>query len=145
MNFKFLALITVFSLTIVAASAQQQYLKNADDARDLSKKASELFKENKISDLIKVLKPYWPLPQNEMDNVEEKTIKTLNMVEERFGKSESVIKIKEETIKDFAIREVYFVKYKNTAIRLMFSYYKDDAGWMVNGFKWDDKFDEEFK
>ena len=94
---------------------------------------------------ISELKQYWPIPSNEVDALEDKSIKYLNMVEERFGKAEETIKVKEETIKDVAMRETYLVKYENTAIRLIFTYYQNNKGWILNAFKWDDNFSLEFK
>jgi hypothetical protein len=137
--------IILFALIIVEAKAQEKLLNNLTEARDISQKVTQLFKENKISAAVKVLKPYWPLPSNELENFEEKTTKYLNMIEERFGKSEGIVKVNEEGIKDFALRETYLVKYQNTAIRLIFTYYKNNNGWIINGFKWDDSFTEEFR
>ena len=68
----------------------------------------------------------------------------MKILRDRFGKMESVIKVNEETIKDFALRETYILKFENSAIRLMYTYYKNEKGWILNGFKWDDSFDDEF-
>jgi hypothetical protein len=74
-----------------------------------------------------------------------KTIKYLNLIEERFGAPIGSLKVKNETISDVATRETYLIRYENTAIRLIFTYYKNDKGWIVNAFKWDDSFGEEFE
>jgi len=136
------SLLTLFSIGIFA---QDKYLKDVNETQELSKKVASLFNENKISKSFKELKPYWPLPQNELDELKEKTIKYLNIIEERFGKSIGILKVKNETISDIAIRETYLIRYENTAIRVIFTYYKNDKGWIVNAFKWDDSFTEEFK
>jgi len=88
---------------------------------------------------------YWPLPQNELDAMEEKTMKYLNIVEQRIGKSIGTLKVRNEKISEIALRETYLIRYEYTAIRLVFTYYKNDKGWIVNAFKWDDLFTEEFK
>jgi hypothetical protein len=85
------------------------------------------------------------IAEDELESIEEKTIKYLNIIEQRFGKSIGTLKVKNETISDIAIRETYFIRFENTAIRLIFTYYKNDNGWIVNAFKWDDSFTEEFK
>lgn len=125
--------------------AQEKYLKDVGEIQNLSKQIVSLFEENKISQSFEVLTPYWPLPQNELESIEEKTIKYLNLIEHRFGKSLGTLKVKNETISDIAIRETYIIRYTNSAIRLIFTYYKNDNGWIVNAFKWDDSFTEEFK
>ena len=120
-------------------------MKNEKETQELSKKVVALFNENKISESFGELAPYWPLPQNEFESLESKTIKYLNLIEDRFGKSVGTLKVNNETISDIAIRETYLIRFENTAIRLIFTYYKNDKGWIVNAFKWDDSFTEEFK
>ncbi|MCB0465589.1 MAG: hypothetical protein KDC78_07940, partial [Aequorivita sp.] len=110
-----------------------------------SKKVVSLFKENKISQSFEELTPYWPMPQNEIESIEGQTIKYLNLIEQRFGKPIGDLKVKNETISDFVIRETYIIRYTNSAIRLIFTYYKNEEGWIINAFKWDDSFTEEFK
>lgn len=133
------------SFTSCGLLAQDEYLKDSVEAKDLSKKVAELFSENKISKSFKELTPYWPIPQNEIESIEEKTIKYLNLIDERFGKAIGIVKVNNETINDIALRETYLIRYENTAIRLIFTYYKNNNGWIVNSFKWDDSFKEEFK
>jgi hypothetical protein len=61
---------------------------------------------------------YWPLPENEIDAIEEKTIKYLNILKDRFGDPIGTVKVKEEKIADVALQETHLVRYQNTAIRL---------------------------
>jgi len=140
---------TLFAITLSITSlglfAQDNYLKNENETQELSKKVVSLFGDNNISESFDELTPYWPLPQNEIESLEEKTIKYLNLIQQRFGESIGTIKVKNETISEIAIRETYLVRYANSAIRLIFTYYKNDNGWIVNAFKWDDSFTEEFK
>ena len=135
-------IVTLLSLT---SFAQNKILKSEAETQELSKKVVSLFSQNKISESFKQMKPYWPMPENELESMEEKTLKYLNLIEERFGKSIGTLKVKNETISDIAIRETYLIRYENTAIRLIFTYYRNENGWIVNAFKWDDSFTEEFK
>lgn len=139
--------LTIIALTFISLtlSAQEKFLKGIPETQELSKKVVKLFNENKITESFKELSLYWPLPQNELESLEEKTIKYLNLINERFGSSIGTVKVNNETINDFAIRETYFIRYEHTAIRLKFTYYKNDKGWILNAFKWDDSFSEEFK
>ena len=88
--------------------------------------------------------PIWPLAENEIDAVEEKTLKYMNLIVDRFGPSIGIVKVKTETIADIAIRETYLIRYEYTAIRVKIIYYQNKDGWIVNSFKWDDTFSEEF-
>ena len=135
----------ILSFLSLSIFAQDKYLKNEKETQELSRKVVSLFSDNKISESFDQLIPYWPIPQTEIESVEAKTIKYLNLIKQRFGKSIGTFKVKNETISDFAIRETYLIRYENTAIRLIFTYYKNNNGWIVNAFKWDDSFSKEFK
>ena len=125
--------------------AQEKYLENEVETQNLSKEVAQLFYDDYITVAFKKLAPYWPLPADEIESIEEKTIRYLNLLDERFGEKQSVNKLRVEKISDFAIRETYIIKYEYSAIRLQFAYYKNNQGWLVNSFKWDDKFSEEFE
>lgn len=127
------------------SQAQNKTFKSIEDARKLSKETAELFREYKFGELFLNMKEYWPLPENELDDIKEKTIKYMNMLKDRYGDPIAVTKIKEQKIAEIAVREVYFIQYRYTAIRLIFTYYKNDKGWILNAFKWDDSFSQEFE
>lgn len=133
-----------FFVVGLSAFAQDDYLKDIPDTEGMSKKVTELFSQNKISQAFDALRPYWPLAENEIDAVEEKTLKYMNLIVDRFGPSIGIVKVKTETIADIAIRETYLIRYEYTAIRVKIIYYQNKDGWIVNSFKWDDTFSEEF-
>lgn len=140
--------ITLTSLFLLFSSSllysQIVFIKDLKEARDISKNVTELFQKNEISEGFDLLEPHWPLPENELEALEEKTIKYLNILPDRFGEAEGIAKIKEEKIGDFALRETYLIRYQVSAIRLIFTYFQNKDGWILNGFKWDDNFGEEF-
>lgn len=139
-------LLTIFlSFLTLGLFGQEKYFKDITETQNFSKKIVSLFKENKISLSFEELTPYWPMPQNEIESIEGQTIRYLNLIEQRFGKPIGDFKVKNETISDFAIRETYIIRYTNSAIRLIFTYYKNENGLILNAFKWDDSFTEEFK
>lgn len=138
----FILLISIISINCFS---QNKFLKSISESQELSRNVSELFSQNKVSNGIDNLSKYWPLPKNELDALEEKTIRYLNLIEARFGKSLGCLKVNEEKIADIAIRETYLVRYSMSAIRLKFTYYKSSEGWLLNAFEWDDSFSEEFR
>lgn len=135
----------MLSLVSLNLFAQDEYLKDINETQELSQKVVELFVQNKITESFALLSHFWPMPENELESLEEKTIKYLNLIDQRFGKSIGILKVKNETISDFAIRETYIIRYEYSAIRVKFTYYKNNNGWIVNAFKWDDSYEEEFK
>lgn len=139
-------IISMLCLFVSIGYAQYNTLKTLDDVKALSKKVAESFVASKVNKSFDEMKYYWPLPENEINDLEEKTVKYLNILEDRLmGASFGYEKIKEEKISDFALRETYIIKYPISAIRLKFVYYKNEKGWVLNSFKWDDTFSEEFK
>ena len=138
-------LIILLSSLSISLFSQEKYFKNISETQNFSKQIVSLFKENKISQSFEELTPYWPMPENEIESIEGQTIKYLNLIEQRFGKSIGEFKVKNETISDFAVRETYIIRYTSSAIRLIFTYYKNEQGFILNAFKWDDSFTEEFK
>lgn len=142
MKYYLTALALLISLGFIA---QVKTLKTEEEARLLSKKVTELFKNDQCSKGLSELENYWPLPGDEIDNLKEKTIKYMNLLKERFGDVIGYAKGTEQKIADFSIREVYFIKYQNSAIRLIYIYYRNNDGWLVNSFKWDDNYKEEFR
>lgn len=144
-NFTKIIFSTFLILFLNNSNAQDKVLKNIDEAKAVSKKITEHFKENEITEAFDILKLYWPLPQNEIYTLENQTVQSLNLVSQRFGKQESIVKVSEQNIQDTAFRETYLLKFENTALRLIFTYYKNSNGWIINAFKWDDNYDEEFK
>lgn len=139
-------LIVAFLLCMsLQVTAQKKYMKNIAETEAVSKNVMELFTKGDISEAFDLITPYWPLPYNEMEALEEKTLKYVNIIEQRFGKSLGFLRVKRETIKDIAIRETYIIRHKFHAMRVIFTYYKSDEGWLVNSFKWDDSYTDEFK
>ena len=136
---------SILSLINLGLFAQEKFLKDINETQELSIKIASLFNQNEIPKIFEELSVYWPLPKKELESLEKKTIENLNYLGDRFGKSVGILKVRNETISDIAIRETYLVRYTNSAIRIMFTYYKNKNGWIVNAFKWDDAFDDEFK
>lgn len=137
-----ISLLLVFTFSL---SAQSKTLSNQTETQKLSKEVANLFNDNKIPESFQILEQYWPLPKNEMDALQEKTIKYMNILETRFGKRLGVSKIKDENISDIALRETYILRYTYSAIRIVFTYYRSENGWFINSFKWDDSFEQEFE
>lgn len=91
------------------------------------------------------MRPVWPIPESEIDNVESKTIDYLSTLSNRYGDIEGYAKVKNEAISDFALRETYLLQYEYSAIRIVFTYYRNGNGWILNTFSWDEDFEATFK
>ena len=126
-------------------SQKTKTMKNVDQTIELSADVVSFFMKDKYTDAFESLMKYWPMPQNELADLQTQTVKYMNILDARFGEKQAYSKVRNEVIEDFVIRETYLIRYEKSAIRLIFTYYKNDDGWIVNAFKWDDKFSEEFE
>jgi hypothetical protein len=138
-----LLLISTFTVTLLFA--QEKYMTSVDELQTLTETVTQLFVDNEVSTAFSTISPYWPLPENEFDALETKTLKYMNVFDETYGASLGFVRVREEKIADVAIRHIYLVRYSYTAIRLIFTYYRSDNGWLLNAFKWDSDFAEEFR
>lgn len=139
---KYLALIP--ALLIMQFATAQDYISNRED---LSKHAGSVVMHLKDSEFHKAfseLQKYWPLPENEVAQLESQTMKQFNVVSDRFGKIIGADFVNDRTVKDYVVRKTYVIRFEKHMIRLLFTYYKNDKGWLLNGFKWDDQFEELF-
>jgi hypothetical protein len=140
-----IGLLLIFVLSSFSLGAQEKYLRDLSDMEALSQRVVQLFADHEITFAFEELAPYWPLPENEFDDLKTKTLKYMNLIHDSYGASIGTIKVREEKIGDVAVRTAYLVRYDYTAIRLIFTYYLSDQGWLLNAFKWDDSFEEEFR
>lgn len=141
---KFFHVILVVCLSSSALFAQEKTLKDIPATQNLSTEVVALFAENKITKAVNLLVPYWPISDGEVEDFTTKTIKYFNIFDQNYGKPFGTVKVKNETIGEIALRETYFIQFEYTAVRLIFTYYKGKEGWILNSFKWDDSFTEEF-
>ncbi|MEO1437614.1 MAG: hypothetical protein AAFV80_18895 [Bacteroidota bacterium] len=135
----FLLFIAVcLSSSAVAQVPLDDYLEDTDACRAVSKAFAEAFQMKEISRAFSIIQPYWPLPENELDELREQTIKNTNLLQYRIGQAIGFEKMNEKIVSDFILQETYVVKYEVSIIRLKYIYYKNDQGWILNALKWDD-------
>jgi hypothetical protein len=120
-------------------------MKTESDVKALSRKVADNFRNEKFEEAFIALKTYWPLDENELTEMKNKTVTYLAGIKIRFGEPIAAAKVNEEKILDFALRETYIIRYNLSAIRLKLSYFRNENGWIINSFKWDDSYSEEFK
>jgi hypothetical protein len=131
----------VLVLTIIAFASftHAKGLKNDKQTKDLATRATNLFGEEKIKEGFLLLKPHWPMPEAEIENLINQTEMQWSVVEKRFGKSISVEFIREERIAESFIKYLFMQKFENHAIRWEIIFYKPRDIWKMNMVKWDDK------
>jgi hypothetical protein len=138
-------LFAVVAMFFLQCTNAQNYLNSKDELSKHSEKVMESLKDSEFQKAFAELQIYWPLPENELIQLESQTIKQFNMVADRFGNIIGVDFIRDESIKDYAIKKIYVLRFEKHMIRVLFTYYKNNDGWILNSFKWDDQFEELFE
>lgn len=121
------------------------YLSSEEEARAVSQKASALFVKNNMIAFIGALRPHTVLSEDQMTSLEQKLVNEAPMWFSYLGKALEVVKVKEEKIADFMLRETYLVRMEQSVMRLRYTYYKSNNGWVLNAFIVDEEYKEYFK
>jgi len=130
----------IILLAILApAAARADDFASLADARKFTDKVVELFKEEKMVEGYASLKPYWPLPSFEIDNLANQTKMQWPIVSQRFGKPVGTEFVKQLDGGPSLARFIYLQKFQNHAIRWLFTFYKPKDRWVINSVSFDDQ------
>jgi hypothetical protein len=136
MRFTLISLVCVLPIPTVVVAED---FANLGDARKVADRTVALFKQEKIVEGYAGLKPYWPLPPVEIDNLANQTNTQWPMVKQRFGSSIATEFVEEKRVGESFARFVYLQKFRNHAIRWIFMFYKPGDRWVINSVAFDDR------
>lgn len=136
-----LAILLAVCSTAISASDP---LSDENAVLALTENISDTLAKGEFRQAIEMLKPYWPLPQAELQNLAYQTESQLSMVSSRFGKVIGAELIATESAGKSLIKHSLIVKYENHAIRWLIVYYKPKKYWQIDSVIWDDKVHELF-
>ena len=131
-------IITIFSL-LIAANVNAASIANVESTKELCQKAAAAFGSGDAKKSFEILKPYWPLPAEELDNLAYQTESQLKMVASRFGAILGSDFVGTKIAGDSFVQHTYVVKFEKHAVRYICMFYKPKSEWVVNGVHWDDK------
>lgn len=135
MNYLLLILLCAVALPSTALAGG---FANLVDARNLADQAVALFRQEKIVEGYDTLKPYWPLPGVEIDNLANQTNTQWPMVKQRFGTSIGTEFVSESRAGESLARFVFLQKFQHHALRWVFTFYKPQDQWIINAVSFDD-------
>jgi hypothetical protein len=138
----FLILCLAFNLFLVKHAQSVEYLKSTDAIKTHSEDVMKYFVQQDYTNMFKLLRKYWVLSEHEIDDFETKTIKQFGMAIVRFGNAIGYKFIKDKKISDVVLNKNYILQCEYYYIRASFIYYKNNEGWRLVSFSWDDKADE---
>lgn len=137
--------LAILLVTFSPVNAQKKTLNNIGEVQKLSKSVMEKIKDGSVAEVFEDMRVYWPISDKEINDVRDQTVANLKLVVDHYGFIIGFERVKKEKISGFAFRETYILRYRNSALRFIFTYYKHTDGWILNGFKWDELFEQEFK
>ena len=128
---KELSLTIIFGLCL-AFTASAAPLKSTKDTKILADNFMQDIGKGAYADAFNKIKPHWPIPVAEIDNLAYQTESQLKMAADRFGKLLNTEFIQSNKIGESYIRYIYIQKFKNHATRWMVVFYQPLNEWQVN-------------
>jgi hypothetical protein len=132
--------VALAAFTFPALAAADE-LPSLAEARALADDAVALFRDEKFAEGYGLLTPYWPLEPKEITNLVDQTLGQWPIVQQRFGTAVGTEFVSEATVGDSFTRYIYLHKFQNHAIRWIFTFYRANDAWVVNGVSFDDQID----
>jgi hypothetical protein len=134
LNKTVLLLAIFFSLTATADP-----IKSVDGTKRLCQKAADAFGAGDPKKSMEILKPHWPLPVEEINNLAYQTENQLKMVSSRFGEILGADFVGTKIAGNSFVRHTYIGKFEKHAVRYICVFYKPKEEWVVNSVYWDDQ------
>lgn len=119
-------------------------LDSTDECRKLCDRFIRLLCEESYDEAFAIIKPYWPVPENEMLMLQTQTITQLNIIAPRYGGITGYELVSENKAGNFSLRFIYAQKREKHMIRWTFIFYKPRNKWMVNAVSFDDNISKVF-
>ena len=133
-------IIIVFIISLsIAVSSYAASLKSENDIKKLADDFMAEISKGSYKEAFNRMKPYWPLPEAEINNLAYQTETQLKMAADRFGELQGSEYIQSNRIGKSYIRYIYIQKFSNHATRWMIIFYRPIDEWKVNVIVWDDK------
>ncbi len=80
--------------------------------------------------------------EEEIDKLQELATEQLTELSSNKGKVENVVFVKDVKVKDFLVKKVYALLYREMIIQFQIIYYRNSKGWAIYNFKYNDKIQE---
>ena len=132
--------ISLFSMHSYAAS-----FRTIEEAEEKLAQAMGHMDKLEIEQGFSALKPYWPLPGQEIDSVIYKTNQQLPLIKERFGQPLGSEKACVQSIGDSWVRVTYLQKFEKHTMLWKAEFYKPKEAWVLNGFAFHDQWQTLFE
>lgn len=119
-------------LCLVSCATFAEGFKTEAEAREFSDKMMDQFINKKFQQGLDAAKPYWPLPDVEIDGLANQIAQQWPIVDQRFGQAIEAEFISEKRIGNSFLRYYYLHKFENHAIYWQIDFYKPREDWKIN-------------
>jgi hypothetical protein len=127
---------------LVAGPAMCADLLTTAQAKELAANVMKLVVADRAADAITSLKPYWPLPDSELEMLSLKIKSQYETINGRFGAAVGYEFVRERQVGDFLYEVTFVEKRQKHALPWRFIYYKSSKVWLINAVSFSDKIAE---
>ena len=138
------ALAALLVLVVASSGATAQGVPTLADLRKVTDAAMTKVGKGDIEGGLQLIRPLTIIPSAEFDVLLGQVPLQLPGMSVRFGSSLGHEFIKEEKLGDSLARLIYIHKFEKHATRWLFFAYRGKSGWVINTFRFDDKWHELF-
>ncbi len=126
------------SLLIAVGLAHGVALRNSEEAKELAEKILVRVASGDADQSVALMKPYWPLPESELEALVAETTKQRQSMIPRLGKSLGFALVRRETLADIFLRLIYVEKLDNSGVRWNLTFYKVKDAWKLHSVSCDE-------
>lgn len=134
-------LLSFFVAVIFSFGALADDLKTPKSTRLCADQIVDLLAQNKFREGVDLAKPFWPMPEKEIDSLAEQIDQKLAIVANRFGKPLGKEFVARSVIGKSFIRYYYLHKFENHAGYWRIDFYKPKDVWRINSITFMDSVD----
>lgn len=132
-NYVLALVLCALSLTVKA-----EVLKGPQEARQLADRIMSKVGSGDVDSGLTLMKPYLIVPEVELEAQRNQAKLQWPLLSQRFGACIGQEFIREDRVGESLLRLVYIQKFERHAMRWVFIFYRNNEGWVLNTFKFDD-------
>ncbi len=143
--YKFI-LIPLLACSLFACSQEVKKTdKDKSRIESVCDKFMDLYLRGEIPKAMEILRNNSVVPSSTIDTFSLQTQQQFNILLSSYGKTIGYEYIKEYKIKDFICRRYYVVKFEKYYIKFNFDLYKNETGWTITRFDYNEELLEIFE
>jgi hypothetical protein len=135
---------SILFVSVYSSFAQEKILIDKPATLQLAQDVTGLFYDGDSKDAFDLMSAYWPYNQQELQGLSQRYQKESETIESRFGNPFRIVEGNLETVASFRIRKTFYLVFEYYALRYMSEFHEASAGWILSGFKYDDKISEDY-